>query len=82
MRSLVIIAPVTTWKIIGSASEDTPADPTPSRVESDARTLLFFVFFGQFPRRAALAALDLSQALQGWVGLTRQRPKPLFSKVS
>jgi hypothetical protein len=44
-----------TWKIIGSASEDTPGDPTPSGVESDARTLLFF---RQFPRCAALAALD------------------------
>jgi hypothetical protein len=53
---------LTTWKIIGSASEDSPDDPTPSGVESDVMTLFFF---GQFPRRAALAALDLSPALQG-----------------
>jgi hypothetical protein len=32
----------TTGKIIGSASEDTPSDPAPLSVESDARALLFF----------------------------------------
>jgi hypothetical protein len=32
----------TTLKIIGYLSEDTPGDPTPLRVESDARALLFF----------------------------------------